>query len=236
MSRYSGAYSKLIARLDEVDAITRLASDIANSRQAIPPHSTRVRALCRSGVVLLCSHVEGYVEELASLAIIRIGEGDVPKTAMSLGFRYFLSRDLIQGIGRTEDPDAIGSKIVDFLNRDTHIWDSSIDFSPPLAADAFIGSFASPRHENIRRFFGRFGFEGFQHELALKLQADLTLCTNMVNHVVDQRNKISHGDFDTAGAPTDLQDMTRLVKLYCRTTDEIVCDWFRERGCTIRSA
>ncbi len=178
MSRYSGAYSKLIARLDEVDAITRLASDIANSRRAAPPYSTRVRALCRSGVVLLCSHVEGYVEELASLAIIRIGEGDVPKTAMSLGFRYFLSRDLIQGIRRTEDADAIGSKIVDFLNRDTHIWDSSIDFSPPLSADTFIGSFASPRHENIRRFFGRFGFEGFQHELALKLRADLTLCPN----------------------------------------------------------
>ena len=56
----------------------------------------------------------------------------------------------------------------------------------------------------------------------------------MVDHVVDQRNKIAHGDFLTAGAPSELQDMCRLVRLYCRNTDEVVSNWFRSKGCSIR--
>ena len=56
----------------------------------------------------------------------------------------------------------------------------------------------------------------------------------MVDDVVDQRNRIAHGDFDTAGAPSDLQNMINLVKLYCRTADQVVGDWFRDKGCPIR--
>ena len=233
MSRYSHAYSNLILRLDEVDAIARLASDIGKIGP-IPPHSTRVRALCRSGVVLLCSHIEGYIEELAVLAIARIEDKRLAKSAMALAFRYHLSRDFIQGIGGAEEPEKVGLKIVDFLNRDGHIWDGSTNFSGPLSSATFIRSFATPRHESIRQFLRRFGYEAFERELARKLQHDFTSCKNMIDHVVDQRNKIAHGDFDTAGAPTDLWNMIGLVKLYCRTTDEVVCSWFKGRGCPIR--
>ncbi len=233
MARYSVAYSNLIARLDEVDAITSLAGNIARE-QVVPPYSMRVRALCRSGVVLLCSHIEGYIEELATLAITRIGDRTLRKDAMSLRFRYHLSRDLIRDIARSEDPEKVGLKIVEFINRDMRLWDDRPNFSAPLASDVFIRSFGTPSHGNIRTFLGRFGIGDFERELARRLKRDFATCTNMIDHVVDQRNKIAHGDFDTAGAPTDLRNMIGLVKSYCRTTDEVVCDWFRDRGCPIR--
>ena len=233
MARYSAAYSKLMDRLDEIESIRRLAIEISRKGVA-PPHSTRVSALCRSGVVLLCSHIEGYIEELGSTAIARISVKNVRKEKMSLGFRYYLSRDLVDRIAMTEEAIKIGSRVVELINRDSHIWDSGDYFTEPLRADIFVRGFATPKHQHIRQFFGRFGFDAFHHEVAKKLRGDFVACIAMVDHVVDQRNKIAHGDFTISGAPLDLENMMKLVKLYCRVTDEVVCEWFREKGFTIR--
>ena len=198
-----------------------------------PSNLVRIKALCRGGIVLLCSHLEGYVEALGALAISRVAENRTPKSSLSPSFKYYLSRDLIDNIVVTV-PETVASRIDDFLNRDGHIWDSSTRFSPPLPVDQFVGRFATPNHENIRGFFRRFGYQNFHSELAAQLQVRFSACTNMVNHVVDQRNKIAHGDSLTDGTPTELHDMCSLVKLYCRHTDEVVGNWFKSRGCPIR--
>ena len=233
MARYSSAYSRLILRLKEIDTILSMTQDIASRRQN-RDNLARSDALCRSGIVLLCSHLEGYIEDLGSLAIRRIEEESLPKTSMSHAFRYYLSRDLIDDINRTTNPLDIATRVDTLLSRDGHIWDSSTSFAPPLPIDMFIRSFATPNHESIRRFFRRFGYARFPNELGAHLRQDYMPCIAMVNHVVDQRNKIAHGDFVTAGAPSDLRDMYRLVKIYCRGTDSVVGNWFRGHGCSIR--
>ena len=233
MARYSIAYSGLIRRLDEVDSMRVMAQDIAKAGP-IPMNIMRVNALCRGGIVLLCSHIEGYVENLGALAITRLAENDVPKASLSVAFRYHLSRDLIDNIKSTSDPESIAQRVDTLLTRDGHIWDSGSNFTPPLPTETFLGNFATPRHENIRRFFGRFGYVSFSHELAVQLKQNFQACVTMVDHVVDQRNKIAHGDFVTAGVPSDLENMCNFVRMYCRTTDQIVGNWFRKVGCPIR--
>jgi hypothetical protein len=68
----------------------------------------------------------------------------------------------------------------------------------------------------------------------VQLKQNFQACVTMVDHVVDQRNKIAHGDFVTAGVPSDLENMCNFVRMYCRTTDQIVGNWFRKVGCPIR--
>ncbi len=184
--------------------------------------------------MLLCSHVEGYVEDLGTVAINSLARRNLPKSSMSDAFKYHLSRDLIDDINRTTDPETIAHRVNAFLTRDNHIWDTAPNFTNQLPVEPFVRNFATPRHENIRRFFGRFGYQNFQNDLAAHLRSNYLVCRNMVDHVVDQRNKIAHGDFVTAGAPADLQDMSVLVKLYCRSLDNVVGNWFRSRGCPIR--
>ena len=154
----------------------------------------------------------------------------IPKQSVSIAFKYHLSRDLIDDINRTTDPESIATKIDAFFVRDGHIWDSSPNFTSPLPIGTFVGNFATPKHDNIRRFFGRFGFETFQNSLAAQLKGNDLTCRNMVDHIVDQRNKIAHGDFVAAGTPGDLQDMLRYLKLYCRNIDTVVSDWFKKQG------
>lgn len=233
MARYSSAYSKFIGRLKEIEALLLIARRLSTTF-SIQSSPTYINALCRGGVVLLCSHLEGYIEDLGTLAIERIELNLLAKKSMSSGFRYHLSRDMIDDFSKMTDPTRIAKKIDDFLVRDGHIWDSSSNFVAPLPPQVFVSNFATPRHEDIRRFFARFGFQDFQRSLARRLQGNYDVCRNMVDNIVDQRNKIAHGDQLTAGTPTDLQDMLKYLRLYCRNLDSIVADWFKGKGCPIR--
>lgn len=231
MARYSSAYSDLTRRVQEVESIVTMARGIKLVTQA---NITRNRALCRGGIVLLCSHIEGYIESLGVLAVTRVADNAIQKSSLPRTFRYHLSQDLINDVKEATSPDAFVSRLDHLLRRDTNVWDSSENFSQPLRAEVFIGGFTTPRHRNIVRFFRRFGYDRFETELGSQLQRDFLACKNMIDHVVDQRNKIAHGDSLVYGTPNELNDMCRLISLYCRQTDKIVGDWFMSKGCAIR--
>lgn len=195
MPRYTAAYSDLIHRFQEVEMLLKLAKQAGNE-PPLPANIARMNALCRSGVVLLSSHIEGYIEDLGAIALERIGQRKIPKSNLGPGFRYYLSRDLISDIKNTTDPSRVVAKIETLLQRDSHIWGSDSYFSQPLSPEAFLGNFANPKHLKIKKFFGRFGYNQiqFQRDLQRLLAADFTICNNMIDQVVDQRNKIAHGD------------------------------------------
>ena len=232
MARYSSAYSRLIHRLDEISLILVVADDLSERGPASSISDT-VNALCRGGIVLLCSHIEGYVEDLGTLAIAQIEARQLDKTKMSAAFKYHLSRDMISDIQAMNDPGKIALKIDELLSRDGHIWSQQAKFDSPLSPEVFCSDFATPRHKRIKNFFNRFGYSEFEDELARYLHREYIASKNMVNQVVEQRNSISHGDFSIGGAPSDLKDMIKFIKLYCRATDTVVAKWFSKIGCPI---
>lgn len=220
-------------RLEEVKTLLTLAKQVSR-KLPLPQNVSRVNALCRSGVVLLSSHIEGYIEELGTVALERIVQKQLPKTNLGAGFRYYLSRDLIIDIQSKTDPAGI-AEVIDKLNqRDQHIWGTQSHFDGALTPDIFLNDFANPTHERIRKFFNRFGYDNFQRDMQRELKANFSSCSNMINQIVDQRNKIAHGDSLTSGTPLDLSQMIHLSKTYCRTVDCVVANWFRNQGCSIR--
>lgn len=180
--------------------------------------------------MLLCSHIEGFVKELGMNAIVNIAAQRIPKTAFLEGFRYYLSRDFIKRIQNSQEPETIESIVMEMMQRDLHIWDDSTIYSSSLPAGVFVENIGSPNHKRIKKFFRRFGFKDFEHQLKSTLKGDFLSCFNMMRDVVLQRNQIAHGDFSTTGAPSDLEDMVTWADLYCRTADEIVCAWFGGKG------
>lgn len=233
MPRYTSAYSNLIVRFDEIASLLRLAKSVSIS-QPVHLATRQINSLCRGGVVLLSSHIEGYVEEVGQLAIVQIGSRGVAKGQVARRFRYHLSRDLIRDIKDTSHPGRISAKIDALLARDHHIWDTHSQFTTQITAEVFVSDFSNPTHDKIKHFFARFGYASFPHDLATRLGPSYAGCRNMLDQVVDQRNRIAHGDAITTGTPTDLAQMMTLVKLYCREADSSVGDWFRSIGCPIR--
>ena len=195
---------------------------------------TQVNALCKSGVVLLSSHIEGYIEELGRDAITSIVDKGITKNEIPRAFRYYLSRDIIRRVRDSQSPDTISSAVIALFERDSHIWDRTTKFSSSLSFDAFVGSLGNPSHKRIKKFLRRFGFENFEYELKKTLKAKYLPVINMMQQVITQRNRIAHGDYSTTGAPSDLETMIELSVLYCSTTDEIACTWFGSIGIDIK--
>jgi hypothetical protein len=114
------------------------------------------------------------------------------------------------------------------------VWGAGLAFQSALAYDRFVADFHSPSFDKIVRMMGRFGYTNFRRDMAQNLQANFVLCTNMVNNVIDQRNKIAHGDLIVTATPQDLANMMQLVQLFCRSMDGVVATWFSNLRCPIR--
>ena len=234
MARYSPAYSDWLHRLREIDTIITMARNFSHASSG-PDDIFRSNVLCRSGIVLLCSHLEGYIESLGELAITRLVAKQVKKASLSPRFKYHLSQDLIDVIATINEPDDKAEKIAQFISRDLHIWDTNASFTQPLMGDNIVGRFATPNHRNIGRFFRRFGYDDFDSAMLNALQrAKYDMCINAVNNLVSERNKIAHGDHLAIGTLTDLKHIYDQTILYCRTTDILVANWFKTIGCIIR--
>lgn len=236
--RYSRAYNTSLQRMGEVQALNDLAKD--KGQEMVFPISGKsiVNSLCRANVVLLSSHLEGYIEDLAELMLQCISKQNLRKDKLTDGFRYYLSKDLLDRLCGTNEPEKI-AKIVEYLfKRDNHIWLGNVTFSSELNTQKFISGFSNPRFGTIRKFMTRFGYTSFQHDVKTLLRSNYQPCENMINNIVDRRNKIAHGDIDNMTIPTpkDIEDMLNLVGKFFEATDTAVGDWFeKELGCSIRS-
>ena len=233
MARYSAAYSILTNRLKEVRTLQKIAASYSR-KKPLGSHDDEVASLCRSATVLLCAHIEGYSDDLSKLIIERISEGNFPKNAMGDAFRYYFSQDIIAEIRDTREPARIAIKITDLVQRDREIWSEAGTFPSNLNSSIFMRGFSTPRPTDIYRLFRRFGFDQIKSEMASRLRSEFQFCENMVETIVDDRNKIAHGDYQLAKSPSDIQDMILKARSFCRTADICVANACKQSGFSIR--
>ena len=232
MGRYTLAYSSLSRRLVEVEILYRAAA-IKEKKDAIG-FSDEINALCRGAIVLLSSHLEGYVKELGEITLNAIHTRSVNRTAVVKRFFYHISKDLINEIKDTSDPERIAEKVFSFLASDLVFWERTGAFPIPLPTDRFNSGFSNPSYLKIVKYFNRFGYHAYRTDLTNILRANYTVTTNMVNHLVDVRNKIAHGDPTATKTPSDVRDMVRIIREYSRVTDSLFGSWCKANLCPIR--
>lgn len=232
MARYTTAYSSFVTRLDEVEALRRFAAE----KESEDPIAMRVdiSALCRGSVVLLSSHLEAYVKELGELALDSLHTHSVSREDIASRFFYHISKSALDEIKDTADPDKISEKIFEFLRVDGEFWSRSGAFIEPVPSDRFNKGFSNPAFNKIKAYLNRFGYSDYRRDLSLKLQANFQPTINMVDHLVDTRNKIAHGDPSATKTPSEIKDMVGFVKRYCAETDSVFGTWWKARFCSIR--
>ncbi|WP_299704594.1 MAE_28990/MAE_18760 family HEPN-like nuclease [uncultured Tateyamaria sp.] len=232
MARYTTAYSALVIRLGEVETLLRLAREFERENATI--NSQEINALCRGAIVLLCSHIEGYTKEVGELTLAKIYEHSVCRSKISNVVSYHASRDIISEIKDTSDADKLASKIVNFVERDLSIWGQTGPHPQPISEDRFNKSFSSPSFQKIASYISRFGYSEFKRDLNTKMKGDYLPAKNLIDHIVDIRNKIAHGDPVLSKTPTDLLETIPMVKRFCRTTDDLFAAWCKTNICSIR--
>lgn len=232
MARYTVAYSSLIGRMAEVEVLRRSAEQKERKDPVALRHE--INALCRGALVLLCGHLEAFVKELGEVALDCLHSKTVARTNISSRLYYHISKDILDELQDTDDPEKIAGKVFTFLESDLPFWSRSGPFPEPIAAERFNKGFSNPAYRKIKAYFGRFGYSGYRQDLAQLLKAQFDPIINMVDHLVDTRNKIAHGDPAATKTPSEVRDMMKLIRSYCKATDHVFASWCGTTLCKIR--
>lgn len=232
MARYTSAYSSFIKRLDEVKILRRVA---ANQEKTDPiGHREEINAYCRSAIVMLSAHLEAYIEELGEVTLTNIYTKSVPRENIPLQLYYHLSKDFIDSVKETVDKSKIAEAVFSFIETDLEYWERTGTFPTTLPADRFNKNFSNPKFKRIKAYCSRFGYTDYHGDLARLLGPDFNVWTNMVDHLVNTRNKIAHGDLMVTETPADLNNMIKIIRNFCISTDKVFASWCKDNLCAIR--
>lgn len=234
MARYTSAYVDFTHRLSEVLLLKQKARNLERKIAVARPQE--INALCRSAVVLLSSHIEGYVKDLAEISLDRIYEMKVSRGNISGRFFHSISRDKFDELRDTSDPEKLSEKFFALIESDIKYWDRNGPFQEPVPFERFVKGFASPSVDKIGTFFLRFGYPTYKRDMQRKLGRDYRVTITMIENIVSTRNNIAHGDAIITRTPRDVGDMLELAKSFCLATDDVFAKWFKHNFCTIRQA
>ena len=232
MAQFTRAYSQLIVRLAEVAVLRRLGASYERKDAIVCREE--INALSRGAVVLLCSHLEAYVRELGEIALDSMAAKAIPRTKLASRVYYHISKDLLEEVRSTLDPEKAADKVFAFIDSDLEYWSKDGPFPRPVPVERFNRGFANPAFKKIAEYFNRFGYEGYQGDLRACLQANFQPTVTMVDHLVDTRNKIAHGDFAASKTPGEVKDMASMIQSFCRSTDAVFATWWGKSFCAIR--
>lgn len=232
MSRYTTSYGDFLGRLAEVDLLRRSAA----KKERSDPIGMRneINALCRGSIVLLSSHVEAYIKELGETALEAFYHKAVDRNDMSLRTFYHISKDVIDEIKDTSDHTKLAEKVFDFITSDIPYWSKVGPFAAQVPSDRFNKGFSNPKFEKVKAYFNRFGYGDYKNDFYARLGAAAKPTENMLNHLVDIRNSIAHGDSSSTKTPSDLKEIISTISQFCRVTDDIFSNWCRDKFCAIR--
>lgn len=219
-------------RLGEVDTLRRFAA--AKERENAVALRKEINALCRGAIVLLSGHLEAFIKELGEVALDALHEKRVQRTNIESRFFYHVSKDLLDELLDTRDPQKIADKLFSFLCSDLPYWSRSGQFLQPVPAERFNKGFSNPAFDKIRAYFNRFGYSDYRKDLANLLKSNNAPTTNMIDHLVDIRNKIAHGDPTATKTPQEVSEMIAIIRLYCKATDSVFAAWCKTNFCAIR--
>jgi hypothetical protein len=232
MARYTTAYSSFIARLVEIEILLRFARKKERSDPVGLRHE--INALCRGAIVLLSSHLEAYIKDLGELAMDSLHSQAVPRSKIASKFFYHISKSFFDEVQATTDPGKLADRLFSFINDDLGYWEKTGVFPVPIPVDRFNKGFSNPAFSKINSYLKRFGYPTYERDLAQALQAQFHVTKNMVDHLVDMRNKIAHGDPSATKTPNDVTDMMTSIRSYTSATDAVFAGWWKTTFCTIR--
>lgn len=232
MARYTTAYSSFVSNLDEVEMLVRIAAE----KERRDPIQLRreINALCRGAVVLLSSHLEAYVKELGEVALESLHAKQVTRTTLSSRLFFHISKNFFDEIQDTSDPEKLAEHLFGFIEQDLQFWSRTGPFPSQIPADRFNKGFSNPAFAKICAYIGRFGYIEYKRDLARKLQATYLPLTNMVEQLVNTRNKIAHGDPLASEPPADVRMMIHSIRAFAGATDSLFASWWKAKFCTIR--
>lgn len=234
MGRYTLTYIDFIDRLDEVSLLRRKAGQLERSRQS-NLHGAEISALCRGAVVLLSGHVEAYVKELGEHTLDTLYVRSVQRSLFAPQFFYHISKESLESVRSATQPEKIAEHVQAFVSEHAVFWSKSGGLPNRISSKDFNGGFSNPTFDKVKAYLGRFGYSDFRRDYMRRLGGSANTSIASLDHIVETRNSIAHGDPSATKTPTEVKAMESTARNFCRTTDDLFSSWCKSNFCSIRS-
>jgi hypothetical protein len=162
--------------------------------------------------------------EVGEIALDTLYGSAVPRADLRARFFYHISKDMLDEVNESKEPEKKGEKVFSFIESDMSFWSRDGVFLNAIPADRFNKGFSNPSFKKIRRCFNRFGYEDYRSDLFRRLKSAGQPTITMVNHLVDVRNKIAHGDPTALKTPSEVKDMINTMNLFLSINRFCICE------------
>lgn len=209
----SEALRQLRAALGEVTDLGRAAR---SSLIAATGASLRlVRAVGRARVVLLSSHFERYLYAVNEEAVLFLNDQRVAASALPEILKLLHSKSLIDEMAET-GWERRSEKLVNFISGDGWLWSTA--GAGTLSHERLLAWMTAPKPDSLLRYYRYWGINDIFGAVTRTPFARSKLWLG-VQELVDQRNKIAHGDLTAQATQADIQRYVESVRTFCKRAD-----------------
>ena len=198
------AHSNFIQRLDEIHVLISLCSPADASIEETIKNLQRDKSLSRAAMVLLCSHVEGFFEELIGDVLQFHETNKTSVNALPLRLKTTQLWNIV-GVSDTAS-DARKWAIIQALRKSVIADDGSQCDIGILNQELHTKGFANPGSNDVARLLSTVGVDDVWGMLEA---AGLGLLKNSLDAIVGRRNPIAHGDANAAATPNDVEQYVK---------------------------
>ena len=211
----SEALTSLLDGLDEVRDLQR-----ANPTPlgGMPSRPKVVRAINRSSVVLLTSHLERYLRALNEETVERINSLDVAGAQLPQAIRLHHSRAIIDRMLETQW-DNRSAQLEEFALSDSWLWSDAP--KGLLAAERLLKWMKSPSPKRILQLYRMWDVEDVFSRVTRKKHTRDRLWLRL-DELVTKRNNIAHGDVTTEATSQDVASYMAVVREFCARGDRVM--------------
>jgi len=181
----------------------------------LSPEPEITRAVLRSAVVLLSSHLEGYLRSVTTEVVEEINNSTVDPRLLEERLRLQHSRVAITDVIERKWENR-AKALEGFIRSEGWLWGG--ENRQPLSAESLLSWMKTPKPDRIVRLYRLWGIKDIITRITRTdhTRRDFRL---HLETLVDKRNNIAHGDFATEATTADIRLYRGAVSNFCERAD-----------------
>lgn len=203
----SSALADLSVRLNEVRLLAQM--DPGRIPNKVPQSPLASNAVNRGCIVLLCAHLEGFLEDLVIEALDTMAQLHTPVAQLPLALRALHVEEHLKAIELMRDRNARAPRIEQMFQREARLWASGSRLTTSMLRPRMVcAEMSNPGSSEVRQFLRILDVDIDQY---LRDIGSLDLL-GRINGLVSTRNAIAHGDLAANATHGDVDGYIDLVE------------------------
>lgn len=214
------ASQSLVSLEDGIAEVRDLQAAAPRQTGSTPGTLALTRAVGRASVVILSSHLEGYVDSLNLEAVSVVNTAGIGAQQLSEALRLLHSKPAVEALtGTSWEGQARAKLLAELITSDAWLWGRNQ--TGVLQPDRLLMWMKSPNPKALMRYFRYWGIEDIFTRItrASHTRDDLW---RRLKELVDKRNSIAHGDLATSATAADIRAYVKAVQTFAVRSDAVL--------------